>query len=152
MWSTKAGIQFARPIVGRGAAYADVDLDGDVDLAIATNGGPVYLFRNDGGNRSNSIRLVLEGGKSNRSGIGAEVEVKLGGEVLRRTVRSGSSYCSQSELPLTIGLGSHTTADSITIKWPSGAKSELLSVMYGEVVTVREGIENASTQPFRTSK
>ncbi len=144
----RVGPDFARPIVGRGAAYADIDLDGDLDLAITTNGGPLYLFRNDGGTKNESIRLVLEGTKSNHLGIGAEVAVKAGNEVVRRTVRSGSSYCSQSEIPLTIGLGQQMKADSVTIKWPSGKTTQLRDVSSRQIATIHEDAGILATQPM----
>ena len=145
---TGVGPAFARPIVGRGAAYADIDLDGDLDLAITTNGGPLYFFRNDGGTKNESIRILLEGTKSNRLGIGAEVEVRAGTDVIRRTARSGSSYCSQSEIPLTMGLGQHMKADSITVKWPSGKTTELKDINSRQIVTINENAGILATQPM----
>ena len=146
---TRVGEAFARPLIGRGAAYADIDLDGDVDLAITTNNGPLTLFRNDGGSRNNSIRLILQGARGNRSAVGAVVEVKVGAEVVRRTIRSGSSYLSQSELPLTIGLGARQQADSLTVTWPSGAKRNVESLSAGQIITITESAEApVTTQPF----
>ena len=99
------GAQFTRPIVARGAAYADFDRDGDLDVLITTNHGPAYLFRNDGGNRNNWLAVRTRGAKSNRDGIGAVVRVESASGKQWNMVRSGSSYCSQSDLALTFGLG-----------------------------------------------
>ena len=93
------------PRVGRGLACGDFDRDGDVDLLMTTNNGPASLFRNDqlAGNRS--VRLRLVGTKSNRDAIGASVRVFHDGSSQSRMVKSGSSYLSQSELPVTFGVG-----------------------------------------------
>ena len=84
-----------RPIVARGAAYADYDHDGDLDILVTTNDGPAYLFRNDGGNRNNWISMRLVGRRSNRDGIGAVVRVMSKSGKQWNMVHSGSSYCSQ---------------------------------------------------------
>jgi hypothetical protein len=130
---------FPRPVVGRGLAAADIDGDGDVDLLLTTNGGAPLLLRNEGGNQGHSLRVTLVGTRGNRDGIGAEVKVWLGSRVLQRRVRSGSSYLSQSELPLTIGLGSAERADRLEVHWPSGTKDVLESVPAGQAITIREG-------------
>ncbi len=101
---------FTRPLVARGAAYGDFDRDGDLDVLVATNNGPAYLYRNDGGNRNHWLQVQLEGTKSNRDGIGAVVRVTSAGGTQSQTVHSGSSYCSASDLALTFGLGSDTQA------------------------------------------
>src|SRR5262249_27510214 len=114
--TSKVGSAFGRPIVGRGAAYADFDNDGDLDMLITTNNGPAYLFRNDGGNQNNFLRVKAVGTASNRDGIGAKVSVKLAsGAELRNMVHGGSSYCSQSELPLTFGLGKSDKVSRIEV-------------------------------------
>src|SRR5467141_3074056 len=99
------GADFNRSIVARGAAYADIDRDGDLDLLITTNHGPAYLYRNDGGNRNKWLNVRLTGTKSNRSAIGAMVRIESAGGKQMSAVRSGSSYCSQSDLTITFGLG-----------------------------------------------
>jgi hypothetical protein len=120
----EVGGGFATPIVGRGLAYGDFDRDGDLDLLMTTNNGPAYLFRNDltGGNRS--IRFQLTGTKSNRDAIGAVVKVFGGGLGQSRVVRGGSSYLSQSELPVTFGVGKSEKIERVTIDWPSGSSEE----------------------------
>jgi len=132
------GQQFYAPRVARGAAYGDFDNDGDLDVLMMTNGGPAYLFRNDGGTNQ-SLRIKLEGTRSNRDGIGAIVRINVGGEKQWQMLRSGSSYLSQSELVLTFGLGQRTKVESIEIQWPSGQVDKLTNVSSGQTITVREG-------------
>ncbi|MGH9657173.1 MAG: CRTAC1 family protein, partial [Bryobacteraceae bacterium] len=131
----RMGAAFNRPIVARGAAYADYDRDGDLDVLIATNHGPAYLYRNDGGNRNRWLTVKLEGAKSNRSGLDAIVRV---GSQWNR-VRSGSSYCSQSDLALTFGLGAEGAAQTVEVEWPSGARDRIAGVRVNQFVTIREG-------------
>ena len=109
----KVGADLAKPKVARGAAYADYDRDGDLDILVTTNNGPAYLYRNDGGNVGSYLRVKLAGEQSNRDGIGAIVRVRSRSGEQWRMVRSGSSYCSQSELPLTFGLASDAVVDSV---------------------------------------
>jgi len=134
------GAAIARPIVARGSAYADYDLDGDLDLLVTQNGGPARLFRNDGGNAHGSLRVRTEGTRSSKDGIGARVTVTLpDGRRLWRLVRTGSSYCSQSELPLTFGLGDHEGVRSLEVTWPGGHTDRVGRLPAGRTVTVREG-------------
>src|SRR4051794_7926955 len=114
----EAGATFASPKMGRGAAFADIDSDGDLDTVITTNGGPVHLYRTDLAAGNRSVRLRLVGTASNRDGIGARATVRVGKASASRVVRTGSSYLSQSELPLTFGLGTAAKADDVTIVWP----------------------------------
>jgi enediyne biosynthesis protein E4 len=137
--TASAGPAFWAPKVARGAAYADIDNDGDLDLLITTNGGPAFLFRNDGGNRNHSLRVKLRGTASNRDGIGAVVRIKYDGQSQWQMLRSGSSYLSQSELVLTFGLGSSNKVESTRIEWPSGKVDQLANVATGQTVTVEEG-------------
>jgi hypothetical protein len=130
--------EFARPIVGRGAAYADIDHDGDPDLVISTNGGPAYLFRNEGGNTNSWIHLTLMGTRSNRSAIGAVVRIQSAGGKQWQMVHSGSSYCSQSELGLTFGLGNDATVNTIDVDWPSGQKQHLANVAARQYLSIVE--------------
>ena len=139
--TTSMGSAFASPRVGRGAAYADINNDGRLDLLLSTNGGPVYLFRNEAqgvGPSNRSVRLRLIGTKSNRDGIGALVKLTAGGETQTKMLRSGSSYLSASELVLTFGLGRYDKAESIEIHWPSGQLDRLSAVPAGATLTVTE--------------
>ena len=137
--SATVGKDFTRPIVARGAAHADYDHDGDLDVALSTNHGPAYVFRNDGGNRRNWIAIRTRGTKSNRDGIGAIVRVESTGGRQWQMVRSGSSYASQSELTLTFGLGADTTVSSIEVEWPSGVRDRINNVRARQLVTIEEG-------------
>ena len=120
--SDELGDQLSRPIVARGAAYADFDRDGDLDLAVTTNNGPAYLFRNDGGNANSHLALRLIGRTSNRDGLGAKVTVRTESEAQRRMVRTGSSYLSQSDTVITFGVGAALMIDTIEVEWPTGEK------------------------------
>ena len=131
------GASFNRPIVARGAAYADFDRDGDLDLLISTNNGPAYLYRNDGGNRNHWVTIRLAGTRSNRDGIGSVIRLQSSSGTQSYTVHSGSSYCSQSDLAATFGLGKDTSA-SIEINWPSGAKQSLGRVDADQFLTIDE--------------
>ena len=107
-------------------------------MLISTNGGRAYLFHNQGGDH-HSLRIKLEGTKSNRDGIGAVVRLTSGKDQQWQTVHSGSSYLSQSELVLNFGLGDKTKADSIEVQWPSGQVDKLSNVAGNQTITVQEG-------------
>jgi enediyne biosynthesis protein E4 len=134
-----AGADFAQPKVARGLACADFDRDGDVDLLITTNNGPAALFRNDqlAGNRS--IRFRLIGTRSNRDAIGASVRVFYDGSLQSRLVKSGSSYLSQSELPVTFGAGRRDRVDRVIVDWPSGRTEEFKNIATGRAYEIVEG-------------
>jgi hypothetical protein len=142
------GADFASPKVGRGLAYGDFDRDGDLDLLLTTNNGPAYLYRNDlaGGNRS--IRFRLVGTKSNRDAIGAVVRIEAGGVTQSRRVKSGSSYLSQSELPVTFGLGKRDRIDRAEIEWPSGRSEEFKNLPAGQLHECTESKGHTSTGSF----
>jgi hypothetical protein len=130
---------FADPKVGRGLAYADFDRDGDVDLLLTTNNGPAYLYRNDVASGMRSIRFALVGTKSNRDAIGANVRVSVGGITQTRTIHSGSSYLSQSELSPTFGLDRSDHVDRVVIDWPSGRTEEYKNLAAGRTYRCTEG-------------
>jgi hypothetical protein len=133
------GPAFNEPMVGRGAAYADYDRDGDLDVVLTNNHGPARLLRNDGGSRNNWISIKAVGTKSNRSALGAIVRVQSASGKQWTTVRSGSSYCSQSDLTQTFGLGRDKQVQTIEIEWPSGGKDRLASVQANQLMTIVEG-------------
>ncbi|KLU07419.1 hypothetical protein RISK_000497 [Rhodopirellula islandica] len=121
------GNDFVVPMVGRGASYADIDLDGDLDLLITSVGRSPRLLRNDQATGHHWLRLKLvgDGVKCNRDAIGAWVEVTVGDEVLAKQVMPTRSYLTQVELPLTFGLGQHEAVQNVTVRWPDGEKIEL---------------------------
>ena len=141
------GAIFAAPKVARGAAYADIDNDGFPDLLITTNAGRAYLFRNEGG-VNHSLRIKLVGTQSNRDGVGAVVRVSSGNVRQSKTLKSGSSYLSQSELVLTFGLGTTTKADSVEVEWPSGRLDKLSNLASDQTITVQEGRGLVSGRPY----
>ena len=129
---------FAQPKVGRGLAYGDFDRDGDLDLLVTTNNGPAFLYRNDQLDGNRSVRLRLVGTKSNRDAIGARVRIFHGDGSQSRLVKGGSSYLSQSELPLTFRLGKRAQIDRLQIDWPSGATEEYKNVAAGRAYECAE--------------
>ena len=123
--SEKAGTDLFKPIVGRGSTYADIDGDGDLDVVLTQVGGPPLLLRNDQELKHHWLRLKLAGQKNNRDAIGARVKARVGGKTLLRQVMPTKSYLSQSELPVTIGLGSSDRVESLEVIWPGGAVQKI---------------------------
>ncbi len=134
----EAGGGFEKSRVGRGLAYGDFDRDGDLDILMTTNNGPASLFRNDHLAGNHSIRFHLSGTKSNRDAIGATVRIFANGQSQSRVVRGGSSYLSQSELPLTFGLGKRDKIDHVVIDWPSGRTEEYKDLGAGKTYKLLE--------------
>jgi hypothetical protein len=135
----RSGPAMGQPMVARGAAHADYDLDGDPDLLVTTNNGPAKLLRNDEGT-NRVVRIVLRGIASNRDAIGARVVLRMSdGSRQWQMVKTGSSYLSQSELPLTFGLGQRPAVQGIEIAWPSGRVERLAEEKAGQILTVEEG-------------
>ncbi|HXC42669.1 MAG TPA: CRTAC1 family protein [Candidatus Dormibacteraeota bacterium] len=143
-----SSVGFTRPYVARGAAYADINNDGALDILVSTNGGPAYLFQNVGVT-NNGLRIKAVGRRSNRSGIGAVVRVQTPAGIMSKVVHSGSSYCSQSELTLTFGMGTQTVAEQVEIQWPSGEHDILKNLAMNSTYTVEEGGKILNARPFK---
>jgi hypothetical protein len=129
---------FEKPKVGRGLAVGDFDRDGDLDLLLTTNNGAAYLYRNDVENSNRSIRFKLVGTQSNRDAIGAVLRIDCDGQQQTRMVRSGSSYLSQSELPVTFGVGKEEEIERVVIHWPSGKTEEHKKLRSAKMFQVTE--------------
>jgi enediyne biosynthesis protein E4 len=134
----QVGGGFDKPKVGRGLAVADFDRDGDLDVLLTTNNGGAYLYRNDLENGNRGIRFRLVGTQSNRDAIGATVRIHCQGQQQTRMVRSGSSYLSQSELPVTFGVGKQEEIERVIVEWPSGRTEEHKNLKTGKSFQVTE--------------
>jgi Flp pilus assembly protein TadD len=137
--SPVTGPIFEKDFVGRGAAFADYDNDGDDDVFIVNHGGPGILLRNDGGNRNHWLQVEVRGSKSNRQGIGAIVRVVAGGTTQTREIGSQSSYLSQNSLIETFGLGSNARADTVEVAWPGNARTVRTAVTANQRLLITEG-------------
>ena len=149
--TSKLGRALNRAIVGRGAAYGDYDNDGDLDLLLTTNNGPARLLRNENANQNDLLRVRTVGAKANRDGIGARVVLKTSkGRSLFAMVRTGSSYVSQAELPLTFGLGKPEEGVTLTLEitWPSGQKDRIADIKPNQSVVVQEGKGVIASEPI----
>jgi hypothetical protein len=132
------GEEFFEPLVGRGAAYADIDGDGDLDIVIGASGQAPRLIRNDQATGHHWLRIDPRGTTSNRDAIGAHITVEVGGVELKRTISPTRSYQSQCERIATFGLGEHETADKVTITWPDGSTQVLEDVAADQVLKVTQ--------------
>jgi enediyne biosynthesis protein E4 len=137
--SSELGDSFRQPKIARGLAYGDFDRDGDSDILITTNNGPAYLYRNDQLAGNHSIRFHLTGTQSNRDAIGASVRIYSPEGSQSRMVKGGSSYLSQSELPVTFGLGKRDKIDRVVIQWPNGRTEEYKDLAAGRAYGCVEG-------------
>ena len=139
-----AGEDLFRPMVGRGSAYLDFDGDGDLDLVLVENNGTARLLRNDTklGNKFVRLTLVGDGKTANLSAIGAQVTVEAGGKTYHRDVSGARGYLSQSELPVTVGLGSTQMIDKVTVRWPgkdAGAPQVWTNLKANTAYMLRQG-------------
>ncbi len=137
--SKELGSDFLLPRVSRGAAIADFDNDGDLDILVNNNGGPAQLLRNDGGNANHWLQIFLVGTQSNRDGIGARVRVSAGDLKLYEQKKGGMSYQSAQDPRLHFGLGSHNKVDRLEIQWPSGSTTSLTDIASDRILAIKEG-------------
>jgi hypothetical protein len=137
--SAQSGGVFQQKWAARGLAVGDLSNNGALDVVVSTNNGPAYVLRNQGGNRNHWLTLQLEGRKSNRDGIGAEVKiVSASGGTQYATVSTAGSYLSASDRRVHFGLGADTYAKTIEIRWPSGIGQRLENVQASQILTVSE--------------
>lgn len=136
----KTGPDFHQPMVGRGAAFADVDNDGDLDVLITAVGGSPRLLLNERDNGNHWVRFQLIGSSCNRDAIGAWIELHAGGQVFHRQVAPTRSYLSQVELPVTIGIGQADTIDKAVVHWPGGQTQKLVDVKVDQLNTVKQAM------------
>lgn len=146
---SRAGAALSVERAGRGAAFGDLDNDGDVDIVVNDLDGRAQLLRNDGGNVNNAVMIKTIGVKSNRSGIGARVRVVSGDLIQIDEVRSGGSYISQNDPRLHFGLENRTKIDLIEVKWPNGGVEKISNVGVNRVLTIREGKGLVDQQDFK---
>jgi hypothetical protein len=132
------GKDFVQPMVGRGSAYADIDGDGDLDLVVMGSGQSPRLLRNDQQLGHHWLRFKLKGTSSNPDAIGAWLEVHAGTNVYKRQVMPTRSYLSQSELPVTVGLGGGDFVERVVIRWPDGNVQEVADVVVDQVTLVSQ--------------
>jgi hypothetical protein len=143
-----SGPGFALKKASRALAVGDLDNDGDLDIVVANVGTTPDLLQNDGGNHNNAILVRTIGSASNRDGIGARLKLFIGGKVLRRDVKAGSSYLAQNDLRVHFGLGNAQRADRLEIHWPSGTVDTVENVQSNQVITVKEGEGVKGSQPL----
>jgi hypothetical protein len=133
-----AGAALAIPQSSRGAAFGDLDNDGDVDVVVENLDGAPMILRNDGGNQKHWITFELAGSKSNRLAIGAKVKAVAGSLAQVDEVRSGGSYLSQNDLRIHFGLGDASKVDRLEIRWPSGRTDVLSGLVADRFYAVKE--------------
>ena len=148
--SRTTGGLFAKPLIGRGLAVGDIDADGDPDVLLTTNGGRVYLLRNDGP-VGNTVTLHLRGKAPNLDALGALVTARAGNARQQRMVRTGSSYLSHSASALNFGLGTKAKVDRLEIRWPDGKEEVLENLEAGSAYWIEQGKGLLKSRAFKES-
>lgn len=141
------GLKIARS--SRGAAFGDIDNDGDIDVVINNNNNYAQVLRNDGGNSKNYLTIRLKGTKSNRDGIGTKAAVVAGNLTLIQEVRAGSSYLSQNDTRLHFGLNNEEKVDKIVFQWPSGVTQTIKDVQANQFIEITEGSDSYKIEKKR---
>jgi hypothetical protein len=144
--SDLAGDVFKEPHLGRGAAFADFDNDGFIDVVVANDGEAPLLLHNSGHNGQHFINFKLVGTNSNRDAMGARIRVVAAGISQIREIQSGGSYLSQSDLRANFGLGKEMIAKTIEITWPSGLQQTFHDLKADTFYLVTEGQKDIRTQ------
>jgi hypothetical protein len=146
---TRAGTDGSSPHkVSRGLAAADYDNDGDLDLLVTNNGDRIDLLRNDGGHARHALHVQLVARTSAPNGIGARVVATVGSRTVVRDVKAGSSYLSQNDTRVHIGLDRADTVERLEVHWPGGTTDVLRSVAANQIVTIREGSGIVARKPL----
>jgi hypothetical protein len=140
--SSTSGSIFTQVWASRGAAFGDLDNDGDLDIVVSNCDGPAYVVRNDGGSKNHWIGLELRGVKSNRDGIGSQVVLTTeSGKVQYNQATTTGSYLSANDRRVFFGLGNETKVKQIRILWPSGMEQVLKDPKPNEMLKVEENGE-----------
>lgn len=147
----QSGPDLVRPLVGRGAAFADIDHDGDLDVLLTGIAQPPRLLRNDQQTGHHWVRVRLKGIRSNRHAIGARVELDVAGRTLSRSVMPTRSYLSQVELPVTFGLGDQNAIDAARVIWPDGTVQIIDPPAVDQTIIIHEDL-SLRTPPVRTGR
>jgi hypothetical protein len=146
------GEAFAKDWAGRGAAFGDLDNDGDTDVVVSNVGQPAFVLRNDGGNQGSWLAIRTDGRASNRDGIGCRVKVvSASGTTQHFTVSTAVGYLSASDKRLLVGLGGDSTAKMVEIQWPSGLVQTFADVKAGQTLVATEPSPGAAALPARAS-
>jgi enediyne biosynthesis protein E4 len=143
--SAAAGLHDKR--LGRGAAFGDIDDDGDLDVVVANMQAKPSLLENEGGNKGNWVAILLVGDRSNRDGVGARVELRVGGRLQYATAKAGEGYLSSHDRRIHFGLGKVESAADVRVRWPSGTVTSLGALSAGRVYVVKEGRGVVSEAP-----